>query len=189
MLVILTFKTEFKSYFYICRYRRVELLQNQTSNQLELIYREIQLLANLMNEVLNGWLIVVLLANTTLVQSFCITTTILSLSKNEKIFVSIFFGATGIFTAISQSFMTKQMASLFVASEKTFVHLRKNLVVKLSNNNTVSTRREVRLKRRIYKSCWVIQQKFGIDNFVDSVTPLNSANIANNLTINFLLLK
>ncbi len=175
--------------FLINRYRHLETLQRSTSDQSYQMYREIQLLANVMNEVMDGWLMCVILVNTTLIQSFCITTTILSISKNEIIYVPIFFGTTGVFTGIAQAFITKQMAGLYEESKKTFVFLKNNLFEQLSRKNTVSSRRDVHLKRRIYKSCWMIKQKFGTDNFVDGLTPLIAANNGNNLTINFLLIK
>lgn len=129
-----------------------------------------------------------LLFATTLLQSFCITTTVLSIRKYEQIFVPLFFGTMGVFTTFAQSFMTNQMASLYEASEITFHPLQGHLI-QLSKDGTCSARKHVRLKRRIYKSYWMTKQKFDIANFIDRITPLNSVNTENNLTINVLLIK
>lgn len=163
-------------------------MQTRIFHQSCLMYREIQVIANMMNELLNGWFMVKLLFAATLLESFCITTTILSISHNEKIYVPLFFGIMGIFTTFAQFFMVKQMASLWIVSEKTFRQLQNQISVRQDNETMVGARTSLRLKRRVFKSCWMIRQKFGIDNFVDRTTPLSTTNIANNLTINFLLI-
>lgn len=166
------------------RFLQVSLNENKLREPLatHLIYREIQILSKIMNEVSKGWIILLLLICATVIQSMDTTILVLTYSKKEReIVIMSYFGANAVLATIGLVYFVTQMAMLHESSNKSFWMLKQNL-------SACSTKKEMKLEKRFYKSCWTIKQQFGCHNFVDRLTPLNSILAANNLTINMLLL-
>src|SRR5688572_20787385 len=84
------------------------------------------------------------------------------------------------------------MAAMHTQCVDSFRLLNEDLVTEVKKGTvsmTVAKRKELRWRRRFYRSCVSIKAMFGSFNFVDALTPLNCIDMGNDLTVNFLLLE
>ncbi len=129
------------------------------------------------------WIILLLLVVGTILQSMFTTILVVTFRQKQADVATIFFfGTNTVFITFLLVYMTTQMAMLHESSDRAFVQLKPKLTV-------CSSRKELRLRKRFYRSCWTIKQQFGSHNFVDRLTPFNTINVANNLSVNLLLIK
>lgn len=143
-------------------------------------YRTLQLLANLMNSItqneLNtmlayGGILVLSLSEATLVKLAFMTTNVAIFLLFLFLLLNSYIGLIVIFTGFAR------------------VHESSNSVLKdmKRHMSTIKMAKDRKQRKCFHNSCSSIKVYLGSVNFVDSLTPLNFINFANNLTVQIVL--
>lgn len=145
-------------------------------------YRTLQLLATLMNSVIQDEM------NTMLA-----CTAILISSLSEAIVVKLAFmgNNTAIFLLFLFLMLNCYLGLIVIFTGFANVHKTSNSVLRNMNRHlsTITTTKERKQRKRFHYSCSSIKVRLGSVNFVDSLTPLNFINFANNLTVQIVLVE
>lgn len=144
------------------------------------IFRHIQLLATLCNEIQQKVVIPIMMIGTIIAVavglSFAVHTPITS--GNLPVLVILMIG--GVDSALFLIFGLGGLAQVYKESSVTFE--------KITTTFATQTGRKLKWARRYLRSCAPIKMKFGGNNFVDEVTPLNCISHAIQLSVQILLL-
>lgn len=174
-LAVSTIRSFIERYQHICAF-------NRSANNFDklAIYRYIQLLVDLNNEILQKSVMPVLITGTTLVMGFSLATVVHTPWTLENILVLLLTFAEYMDCFLFQIFCLGGMAGVYKASKVAFL----NLKCQCGNISAVRNRMWM---RRFLKSCTVAKVKFGGNNFVEELTPLNTVGWAINISVQVLL--
>lgn len=154
------------------------------SNKLAVMYRSIQVLVVLVNEIQQWGFVGAIVLGGVLFQAFCAcTVTQLPWTSENIIPLGILSVITfnSMFTII---IVVGGMGTVYVESRTALIKLKESVAGK----NQIKGRYDVKWTRMFHKSCNLIKIRFGSINFVDQLTPLNCIDFANGLTVQLLLL-
>lgn len=144
------------------------------------IYRHIQLLVDLSNEIMQKSLVPVVVVSTTFAMGFSLATTIHTPWVSENMIVLFLMFATYVNSFFFLIFCLGGMATVYQESTMAFDKLEHHC-------SSISNRNFRKWARHFLRSCNPARMKFGGDNFVEKLTPLNSVGWAINISIQTLL--
>lgn len=130
------------------------------------LYRVVQLLVELCNDVLGSLLFLFLLACGTS-QVVSAVTTILYASSID-VFVALFFTVMVFETSLIYMVVYGLAGNFYRASELSLLELNKHATIHL---NKIVERKERKQRKKFLKSCQVQKVKFGLSNFIEKTTP------------------
>lgn len=146
-----------------------------------LIYRHIQLIANLYNEIQQKQPMPALIAGSILAFSVTLAFLVQNSFSKQNISILILMFQMCVESAFFILFSLSTVAAVFKESRLASQKIKSNL-------NSVADIKERRWTRIFWKSCGVIKIKFGGDNFVEESTPLNCLSHGVQMAVQILLL-
>lgn len=145
------------------------------------VYREIQVIANLCNEIQQKkqlpLVITGAIALLSVSTAFLVQTTLTRHNILPLLVMLLAIANTVLFLL----FCISNLAVVYTESRKAVENLKLHLA-------KVAQAKERRWLKRFFKSCGIIKMKFGGNNFVEELTPLNCISHAINLSVQILLL-
>lgn len=152
-------------------------------------YRELQLLGNLNNSIKQKLITSSMLINGILFHAICFSATIF-LTKSYQAgenFVSL---AYFVLTAVDCFMLIVVLFGEMSCVHKESKHILENLKRHQSPTRASAASRYRKVwQRKFFRSCAPLSVKFGANNFVDELTPLNSLNFSWGLVVQLLLLR
>lgn len=145
------------------------------------IYRSIQILANILNDIQQNIIVPVTMLECIIALGVSLAMLVHTLPTSENIPIFIIMSNACVDTLL---FLLISLGGLAAVCKESRMILHK---IK-SGFSSVFRRREKMWIQRFVKSCGVIQMRFGGNNFVDDLTPLNCISHAAQLTLQILLL-
>lgn len=164
-----------------------EILESRTSIFAKtLIYRQIQLLAHLHNVIQRGNLLNPMLLGATMLASVGLTMAVKCMSSPELNLIQIGFSL--LFTVDGNA------AILFLIGGISVLYTASKRIVNKNLKDTLIIREERRLNmhkynQKFWMSCQsLIKMQFGLDSFVDELTPIRCVNFSISLAVQLILL-
>lgn len=164
----------------------------QGSQDAYLVFRKIQVLGNLNNAIQQGVMSTGILIAAVIFHASSLTMIVLVTkeshwNEDSQLLTSFaFFILIAIVMLLAICVMYGCMSMLFIEYKLIFRELKRHEIKLLE---TGVFRRLKAWRAGFVKSCSPIQVKFGLNNFVEELTPLNAVNYALSLAVNMLLLK
>lgn len=188
ILCSFSFREYIQFFQYICMARQTNRMFYELHTAM--IYRSIQYLAGLMNEIQQYILLIVIVGLIFGQSSSTALMIILSTGTGNSFNVLIFLVI--MMECIAATMVVfGGMSITFLESQKCFQELQQDLVERYKmkyNRERKLSALEFKWRKRFYKSCGLITFRFGSLNFVDQRTPLNCVDFANGMTVQLLLL-
>lgn len=148
-------------------------------------YRHIQILTVLNNEVQQKSLMTFVFLCAILCQAVTMTSLVILTWSSENAFSICLFLILNLEAAGAILVYFTGVASVYTVSKSAIDQLKKRLRF---HSKTRYRKSELKQRQKFYESCAPLKIRFGTVNFVDALTPLHSMELANNLTIQLLLL-
>ncbi len=154
--------------------------------QTGLVYRNVQILLELLNMVQRDILLLNTFTTCTILPAMC-NALLIRLPWTPENMRMISFSGTVVFECFMLTVASLcSLSKLYVKSIDIFAELKKDLLISYSAGK--QSRLQVKWKQRFYKSCEGFQVRFDPLNGLDQETPLVAMDLVANLTVNFLLL-
>lgn len=159
----------------------VESNQGMIAPKLIYMYRHIQLLGNLCNEIQQKSLLSVILVTASIVLAFCMAMLVILPFNSENILTQYLLMIASIDAMLFHLFCFGGMVTVHNMSTVTFRKLRKKTHAGLTSD-------ERRSLRKFVRSCNPIRIKFGANNFVEKLTPLKCLHCCVRVAVQIVLL-
>lgn len=154
--------------------------RGEVSFQVPRMFRHVQLLSNLCNEIQQKLMMIPIISSTIIVSSFSLAT-----------LAHIHFSADNLIIAgiLVLAVMDATLVSLFCLGGMVLVNKKSKVLIHKFKSYRHHSELEMEKLwiRKFAKTCMPIRMKFGSSNFVESLTPLKCLNCAARLTIQILL--
>lgn len=144
-------------------------------------YRHIQILVNLFNDIQQKVLVPSMIAGSVIGQGVSLAFLINTPSTSESFPVLIVMAIVCVDTALLLIFCLRGFAEVHVESRGALRNIKSTIML-------LHGRMQMKWMRRFLKSCGIIKMKFGSNNFVEMLTPLNCICQAAQVTVQILLL-
>lgn len=143
-------------------------------------YRYLQLVANLCNDYLKSRVVPATMAGTVMVFGVSLAIVIKLFSQQGNTFFLLLMATICVETAFYIMFGFRGLAEVHDLSKRS---------LQIAKKRTATIRGSLKRKwtRQFVKSCWVIRMKFGGNNFVEMLTPLNCISHATQIAVQILL--
>ncbi len=144
-----------------------------------MIFRSMQLLTGLINELQAGSLIPVIVSLTTLISAFALSTLVKG-SNSDMLFVAT------LFLLLADCCLVV----LVILGQMAIMHSRSRTILDTMKRRTTVflSALDRKWEQRFYRSCSYLKFMIGSVNFVDELTPLNCLQFSVTLSVNVLLL-
>lgn len=154
--------------------------RNKSKDRLS-TYRYLQILAHLCNEVLQQWILPVLIAGTVVGLGVSLPTLITTSSKVGNIPVQILLAVTCADYVLFLMFILRGLAEVLGESNRALQGIVPSLLV-------IPDRKSRKCTPLFLKSCGQLKMKFGGNSFIEMLSPLNCISHSGQLSVHILLL-
>lgn len=145
------------------------------------IFRHLQLVANLCNDVLQSRIVPATIAGAVIVFGVSLAIVVNLISKQGNVYILLLMAIICVETVFYLIFGLRGLAEVYDLSKRSLQIVRIHII-------TVRGRLRRRGTRQFVKSCWVIRMKFAGNNFVEMLTPLNCIIHATQIAVQIPLL-
>lgn len=159
-------------------------IQDSVADLDELMYRKIQVLNGLCNEVQRGAPMFLIMFCGAFINAVAMTGMALVPWSKANVLPLAVFVVLLVYTILFLLVFLGGMANILQYSRR-LLQKRRTLELVLGSNGNLNPKKR---KQKFYVSCQPIKFKFGELNFVDRLTPLNCTVFANRMTLQLLLL-
>lgn len=170
-------------------------MDNYQTYDSAVIYRTIQVLACIANEIQQKVFMSVIVIAATFLISLCTATVVWLPWTIDNLLSILMFLTIGIDCTLAVVTSVGGMAGVYTESVKVIRKLQTSIGIiggggyrNLVGRGDGCGSMEVKWKQRFYRSCMSIKIRFASINFVDRLTPLACVDFANDLTLQLLLI-